>query len=637
MKEFKVVNRNKWFIIIFALNVIVQSTLFSDDKDIALNYVAQADRLYAAGNSGEAEKLLLSSLEFWPGFSESCFLLYRINCSNQATTRKGFDYLLLAIKNGSWKYTEPSLAQRELGKIYLQTRRFAEAKTVLLKDLNRRLEDPLVYYYLIRSLGSLHESALFERTLGEALDRFPQYSDFYITAARYYNGIGQNKKAVDFIDNGISEIPDDEYLLLVKSTLSNNSEEKKTLLNRYFAKKGEKPEAYVEAIRAKLGTPSMYIGLFIEKGGLHYADLLDELNRLVSANDKKIIATAMGKYNGDSIVDEDGDGLFEERYVYKNGKLQIFQLDRNQDGIPEIELLFESGKPEKLSFADSETHVVSCIYSAYPFLKSVSFFNSITEKKYILLPTAYSIRIVDFPAAKSGSGSNEPIRLKINQTIKIPSEDRISAAAFRVDEYTLPSFFPGKSSDLLSGKTILVKIDESGNHRYDHIINYANNLPVSGVRDLDSDGEFETTETYLNGHLTQLLSDKNNNGKPDFIELFSENGNPKEFRWDYTHDGIMDTIEYITGPHKVTYVFSTHYNGIFDLRMSFDSDKLIEIKRNGNSMKIIPGKNKNIYWIGTRGPDIEIDPSMQSGKIEKDGKTFFIFNFSNIIYVEEIR
>jgi hypothetical protein len=190
--------------------------------------------------------------------------------------------------------------------------------------------------------------------------------------------------------------------------------------------------------------------------------------------------------------------------------------------------------------------------------------------------------------------------------------------------------------NLLGGKALLSRRDDDKDGSIDHTIEFANGIPVSGKRDTDADGIFETHEYYTAGKLTKLTSDNDGDGVADFIQLLAADGVPYQLEWDYTYDGKMDAIELIKG-NTVTYKFSTRYNGVFDLAMTFTNDLLVSIGRKNASIGILPGSKPGLYWIGKKGPDnIAIDAQTPSGKISLSGKNYFVFNYKHKIYIEEI-
>ena len=96
----------------------------------------------------------------------------------------------------------------------------------------------------------------------------------------------------------------------------------------------------------------------------------------------------------------------------------------------------------------------------------------------------------------------------------------------------------------------------------DHIVLYNNEVPVSGMQDLDGDGVFEITEQYTKGKLTTLRFDGDGDGNPDYIQNYTA-GERK--MWDLNSDGKFDVIEYTDSDGKVIRKYSTRLNGVFDL------------------------------------------------------------------------
>jgi tetratricopeptide (TPR) repeat protein len=613
--------------------------LNADDKATAVGYFIQAREFLKAGNTGEAERLLLDSLEFYPRYSEPSYLLAKIYCDKQETTKKGLDYLDKSIKDNSWNITDPSEALSELGKYDVLVRNYKDAFRILSGLLSLRPDDSRVYLYYAKALQGLGDGRGFERALMEGMRRFPTIRDFYILAAEHFLRAGKKLDAAGTINSGISELPNDTYLVYIKSKTAASVSEQKTQLAKYFQSRGNEAEAYSFALSLNLTPASKYIKGFIDAGGLGYADLLENAySALVKSKESTSqLDSADASYSGDRIVDADRDGRYEEKYTIRSGSIIAFAKDNNQDGIPELVLTFANRVPKDVRLIDPKGLEIECSYSIYPGIKSVVFHSSDNGlRKYNLISYAYNLRAMENNTDNQGMLKGPVFRIISNKPVAAPGETFIKGISFSTENVTSSGTGLPKITEILAGKAVATKIDENMNGEYDHVITYSNGIPVSGKRDLDDDGIYETQEYYSAGKLAKIASDENGDGKPDFIELFRIDGSPYELQWDYTYDGVMDAIELINAGNTVVYKFSTRFNGEFNLVMTFRNGILSSMQRDGRSVAIYSGKTPNVFWIGNPAKDVQIPQGSRSGKIVINQREYFLFNYKNKLYVEEM-
>ncbi len=547
------------------------------------------------------------------------------------------DNALKAISYASWTNTDPSDAQKELGRLYLQTKSLVDAERTLRKVTLDRPEDAEAFILYARTLRNSGNAAQFEKTVLDALKRFPNEAALYILVSEYYKSKGNIPASIDVIDKAIKTMPDNTQLLLVKAKIVSSVKEKTTLLADYFAKGGKEAEAYGLAIRSAMAPESRYLAFFVSNGGLRYANLMEEVYPVVSKSKdlKRIMDESLASFSGKRITDSDNDGKYEEEYSIDKGRIVEFKKDSNQNGEPEIDMIFDNGFPVKAGYLDAANRKASCVYSAYPAVKSVSYTENDFERRYNVVPFTLSVQLVkNIP--KDGLKPDKPVFRLLALDAKIPVESIARNSAYSIDEIENGSSPKSKTMDLGAGKTVAAKIDEDNDGAIDHTVNYVNGLPVSGRRDTNADGIFDTDEVYSSGLLARVQSDNNGDGRPDFIQLLAANGLPYRLEWDYTYDGRMDVVEIIGGDSSVTFQYSTRYDGVFDLSMTFTNDVLVKIVRNGGSVDIIKGSRPNLYWIGKKGPDSAIKSEIPQGRVSIGGKNYFVVTYKHKIYIEEI-
>lgn len=631
----------KIFIFILLL-LCFYSLLFGDDRGIALYYYRQAEILYNSGKIKEAEKLLKSSYEFYPDFSETTFLLSLILFKDQRTTLSGLSYLKQALDDNSWIKTDPFIAQRELGRVYLQTGLLNDAIEVF-QNMGVKLKEDMYSALLMAKTLKESNSLKLEGFLSDSLKRFPSYGEFYILYAEHLDKTGRKDQAVRIIAQGLEKLPDNPDLILLTIKLTGildlssdlteeSSERVAQLLDRYFEKGGQSPLASIMVISLESGDPLHYIDLFFNNGGNQDILFLDQLAPLLMEKEElfTLFKEKETDYSGERVVDINRDGFYEELYTYHTGNLTFWQRDKNQDGFREVEIAFNENIPVKVDFYISGDSFVHGKYSTYPYLESITFKKKAYTKEFLLLPLDYA-----YPLFRNAEqGEVKRFKLPVLDALIPPQEKVISRKAFRVYEYK--NGYRTSVAEFLNGEYVTLSRDTDGDGHIDHIIDYNNGIPRKGKQDLDGDGYYEIVEDYNDGWLHKIIYDHNNDDRPDCIQFYSKTGENLETHWDYNSDGIIDAKEMTEKKGRTIFLFSTGYNGKYDLYIVFQGGKVVSAKRGKKELAVIPGAKPGLYWIGKRGKDVSVKLFSGSGLYYIKGIMYFIFRYRDNIYIEEV-
>ncbi|MBN2535603.1 MAG: tetratricopeptide repeat protein [Spirochaetales bacterium] len=650
------------FILIFSYSSLVLS---GDDKGIALYYFRQAEVLYDSGKIKEAEKLLRNSYEFYPDFSETTFLLSLILFKEQNTTLTGLSFLKQALNDRSWVKTDPFIAERELGRVYLQIGLLKEALEVF-RNMGIKLKEDMYSALLMVKTLKESNSLKLEEFLTDSLKRFPSYDEFYILYAEYLEKKGKRDMAIRIINQGLEKLPDNPDLILTKIKLSildistektkeettlKNDNRGSTLLNtpqyslrhdsnlqgtsqlldKYFEKGGRSPLASILAVSLEMEEPEHYIDLFFTYDGNKDILFLDQFVLLLKEKEElfTLFKEKESGYSGERVMDKNRDGFYEELYTYNNGSLTLWQRDKNQDGFIEMEIVFKEDMPVKIGFFIITGNAVYGKYSTYPYLESLTYEKNAIKKEFLLLPLDYAYPLFRETEKEDQTG----LALSVRDTFIPPGEKAISSRAFRINEYR--NGYLSSVSEFLSGEYVSLSRDTDGDGHMDHIIDYSNGIPHKGKQDLDGDGYYEIMEYYKDGWLAKITYDYNNDDRPDCIQFFNKAGENLETHWDYNSDGIIDAKEIMEKNGKTNFSFSTGYDGKFDLFIVFQGGRVVSSRRGKKELTIIPGTKPGLYWIGKRGKDVDVTLLSESGLYYSKGIMYFVFRYRDSIYIEE--
>lgn len=534
--------------------------LYAQDKEIAFQYYIQAKQLFDNGSYDSAKELLLDSIEFYPDFSDALYLLARIYEKNQETTLTSLEYYHKAMKVASWISVAPSQSLTDLAGLLLRIRRYKEALAAVasIQDTyttNARVELIKARAYsglgLIKNALQVFRSAL--RVYPYTLELYTAYIDFLLENRLF-------GEARSVIESGLSEFKDQPDILYYRIATERDASVKKELIDQYIALKGNRPDIALMALALPKNAAKKYIDFFISAGGPAYADLLRRLFSLLSKNASLLPYTQqqIGTADGVKIIDNDRDGYYEEKYTFKRGVLTQWIADYDQDGRADILLNFNNQTPVSLKIFDTAGKQIEYLYNVYPAVKQACFYNKDTVTCYDLIPSSIMLSVVNLP-----KNNAEPVyKITTRPKILFPNEKMIKDSAFAGSQRNTAANLPFKKWEFKNGKKTKLIEDTDGNLMMDHIVLYNNEVPVSGMQDLDGDGVFEITEQYTKGKLTTLKFDGDGDGNPDYIQNYTA-GERK--MWDLNSDGKFDVIEYTDSDGKVIRKYSTRLNGVFDL------------------------------------------------------------------------
>lgn len=651
-----------------ALKAQETSSAASSSIDIAYGYFKQARNLLAAGRRGAAAGLLDISLEFYPDFSESCFLYSSILLREQKTTRRGLAFLRKAVASASWLETEPAAAETELARVLVRTREYAQAKKVLEGMAEGRLspglgssDNPDAALLWSQCLSGLGDGAA--RFLEEALKRYPGDSRLYVLQARAWQQQRQAARALEVLGRGRRELPNALELSLEMARIERDRSRRLSLLLQYFQLGGKDPAAAALALTLGPETPESYLERFFLLGGNGYLAHLDELGAFLrsragsqlkgSAALAQSFARSLREYTGTRIVDDDQDGYYEEEYQYSRGVLERWVLDRDQDGLPEAEVRFAGGVPQSLAVplgaGDKAREELTALqaaaffprveyrYSSYPFLREAAFQDERSLRVYQALPFQVRLELFTGPVQEL-----PPLALSL-RSARWPDEREAASFFYQLKEYLngssgadawLPDRLPDRLFTYFNGSVMRMDEAPDSEGRYAHVVEYSRSQPTAGRRDLDGDGLHEIREEYSQGKLSGIALDQDGDGRPEYRQLFGPGSSRAS--WDYNDDGITDSKEYSGPDGQLIREFSSRLNGTFDARAAFRSGRLVSFQRDGRSLTITPSSQKLLYWLGRPGPAAEPFIDLPEGLNLVGGREYYVFTHQGRRYVEEL-
>jgi tetratricopeptide (TPR) repeat protein len=501
---------------------------------IARGYLSQAETLYRQGRYEPAAQLLQTALEFRPRFPEAALLLARLYSLNQETTRQAIDQLVEALRWDTLTVGQRIEAVTELAGLYVRTSRFTEARRIIASlqetGLGARGSAELSVLWA-RSLMGLGELAAAEAYLGDALRRFPRAPQLYILQAETLSRRGNRRAALDSLERGSREMPEDAELLYQQAVLQRDGEARSRLVERYYQVGGDDPGAALLVMEAFSEDPGGMLDLFFQRGGNLRIGYLDRLAEALGAD---LVAARTRDYSGTRIRDRDRDGYSEQLYEYQRGTLIRWSEDGDQDGIEEVTVLLQEGIPAIVTaIRGPGGEDLQYSYSEYPFLSTASLTGEGSVRRYSLIP--YTVRRPVF-AELSPAG----LERRLDPGL-VSAEPFLRRNSFQIVEYGPDSQLPLRRTHLLEGRIVRVEEQPGPSGDFRRTIFYDGTVAVAAQRDLDGDGHAEIREEFRNGSLHSITLDQDGDGRGEFRQVFEPEG--ALMYWDYDNDGSYDRRE----------------------------------------------------------------------------------------------
>ncbi len=494
----------------------------------------------APGDAAMAARLLETALEFDPDFSDAWYLLSAVRRREPGTRAQGLRDLERALQLGTWERVSPETALTDLAEEQLRTGRPAEAVQALYRLGPERSPDPRLPALLGEALLARSAWAEADAALAGALRRFPRDPRLLRLHARTLEAGGRGGEARRLLDQALALQPEEAGLLLERARLEPAAARRLELLRRYREAGGEDPAGAVLALRANPKDAPAWVELFIRQGGGRRLDELAEVGRLAAGRPglQRILEAAIDE--GERVVDRNGDGLNEERYLYEGGALQAWELDGDQDGRPEARALFRGGAVAELTLGEEPAGRVHLTYEPYPQLVAVEMASDGStadggagrRAAYRLPPFRLTADLIQ----RLPSAGTLPFRVRLAQPDFRPDPAALRRLAWRVDERDGAGVLR-RTASTADGRPVEEQEDLSGDGRLDRRVLYRGGLPAEGWRDLDEDGRFEVREEYAKGVLVRLLWDEDGDGRAEYAQTAGPNA---AGFWDYDGDGVFE-------------------------------------------------------------------------------------------------
>ncbi|HEQ70973.1 MAG TPA: tetratricopeptide repeat protein, partial [Spirochaetia bacterium] len=329
--------------ILIVLWLAASGGLFADDRAIAEAYRVRALALMARNDAHAAAALLEESIDYYPRYSETLYLLGTLYATDQETTRRGIELVEKALAAADWSVTPVRVAEETLIRLYVRTKRFREALERIDGLRRERTSSPALEALRGKAFYGRGDrasgSAVFER----ALELYPNDRELYRRYIQNLLSRGISPRARTLVVRARREFPDDPEFVYFQFYLTDSASDKKDLFNTYTSLGGKNPRLILLYPDAGEAEYAALLEMVAAAGGFDDLGILEALLARVKNNPARHrnISARLEKLDGEKIVDENADGYYEEKYFFARGRLTRMFFDFNQDGLAETEIFFD--------------------------------------------------------------------------------------------------------------------------------------------------------------------------------------------------------------------------------------------------------------------------------------------------------
>jgi hypothetical protein len=475
----------------------------------------------------EAEAALERGADYADVSSDLSYLLALARSRLDRPRRRVLEALRLSFAFQRWNRHSAEDARLLEAETLIALRSFAAA----LGSLEAAGEDEHTLSLKARAYRGLSDSRLFMQTIREALDRLPRSPEppriLFAYASDRIPGADERELIALCLRRLPLLVEADPELAFLAAPFIRDAEAARRYVAAYRAAGGANPAGIPVALNLGLIDENQALAELFREPALDKALLETVWSLLRNAEGRRSFADALSGFSGAITEDADRDGYSESRAVYREGVLQGYVYDADQDLAPELEVFFALGLPvraelaalpEDASLPDSVTtegRRVFLEWEEYPAalraeLDGVAyiprpgsfFFNPLQFRDFLgsslLYPERGLIRPISRRAlvslalfierpGRTISGSVE--RTEMQDGVRRRSRERLGDSLVSETEYLL-------------GQPLVQRIDMDLDGRLETIRHFRrsdfppDDTGVSSKSDWDGDGVYEYAETY---------------------------------------------------------------------------------------------------------------------------------------------
>jgi hypothetical protein len=549
------------------------------DSAIADRYLQWAQQAIKAGKWTEARNALNRAADYSDVSSDVSYLLALARFNTNESRGSVLQAVETAIRVGRWTHYSEAEARLLEARQLVAMRRYTSAieSLAVFRPPVETADAAMLRLAALKGLvngGAASYSAEFRQRMYDAMNRYPRDTRslrmiFDYAKNAYAGGREPGKDDIAMIELALERLPfllpTDPELAWIAVPFINDIDKARALLAAYRAGSSKpNPASLVPAVNLGLlddmdavdelfapGFPTADSAQPSVKFVVDKDVLVNLWGLLRSEEDRDYMAQKIRTFTGVITEDEDHDGFTESRAVYKQGVLEEYYFNAEQDGLEDVSITFKSGIPQ---WARMPLLPADVFWESYPSVQQTM----LESVLYIPAPGGFKfapLGFIELCASDTTLGLMYPRREPLQQMIT-----RGTLSLFAVSVQRPSAEFPGGIEHIYLDKGIPGRAEVIKDGKVVSSTEFENGRPVVQWLDLDMDGRMETIRRFrknlfsgrtalswddLQGRLAQggtdyrrLLesseSDWNGDGIFESGELYREDGSVVN-KWNLTN------------------------------------------------------------------------------------------------------
>jgi len=528
------------------------------DSAIADRYIQWAEQQIKAGQWIQARNALERAADYAEVSSDISYLLALARFNTNESGGSVLQAVENALQTRRWmRYSEAEARLLEARQL-IAMRRYSAALDSLAVFQPVAVETADAAMLRLDALkglvnnGAVFYSAEFRRRMSETMNRYPRDTRalrilFDYANYAYTDGRKPSNDDISVLELALERLPfllpKDPELAWIAAPFINDIEKARQTLADYRSETSKpNPASLVSALNLGLLDDIDAIEELFASAVVIDKDLLVNVWKLLRSEEgRDHMARKVRIFSGTITEDEDHDGYHESRVVYKEGILEEYHFDADQDRLEDVAIIFNSGNPQ---WARMPALAAAVFWESYPAVQRAVLDSGI----YLPAPGGFRfapLGFIELCASDSTPGVLYPQREPLQQGIT-----RRMLASFAASVQQPSVEFAGGIEHVYLENGIPVNAEVILNNKTVSFTEFENGRPVTQWLDLDLDGRMETVRRFrrnifagrsalnwdeLQGRLSQgrqdfrqLLesseSDWNGDGKFESQEMYREDG-----------------------------------------------------------------------------------------------------------------
>jgi hypothetical protein len=476
------------------------------DSAIGDRYIQWVEQTIKAGQWSQARSALERAVDYADVSSDISYLLALARFNTNESRGSVLQAVGKAIRTGRWMHYSEAQARLLEAQQLIAMRRYSAAidslsifQPVAVETADAAMLRLAALKGLVNS-GAVSYSAEFRRRMAEAMNRYSRDTRALRLFFDYVNYAYAGGRELNRDDFRIMELalerlpfllPTDPELAWIAAPFINDIEKARHSLADYRAGSSKpNPASLVPALNlGLLDDIDAVEELFTPAGALVIdKDILVNVWKLLRSEEgRNHMARKLSVFSGAITEDEDHDGYAESRSVYKQGIIEEYYFDADQDRLEDVAIIFNVGNPQ---WARMPALPAVVYWESYPSVQRTVLETGL----YLPAPGGFKfapIGFIEICASDTTPGLLYPRREPLQQGIT-----RRMLISFAVSVQQPSAEFPGGIEHIYLENGIPINSEVILGNKTVSFTEFENGRPDIQWLDLDLDGRMETVRRF---------------------------------------------------------------------------------------------------------------------------------------------